>query len=63
MKHDVWQGSRPLDPKNYSLLGTTMTPGFDPSDFNLGKRDELTKSYPKFVDLIKALTGPRRSVT
>jgi predicted cupin superfamily sugar epimerase len=54
--HDTWQGSRPLDPKNYSLLGTTMTPGFNPNDFALGKRDDLIKAYPKFADKIKALT-------
>jgi uncharacterized protein len=56
VRHGVWQGSRPLDPQNYSLLGTTMTPGFDPSDFDLGKRDELLKAYPKFSGQIKALT-------
>ena len=56
IKHGTWQGSHPLDPKNYSLLGTTMTPGFTPSDFELGKRDELIKAYPKFADKIKALT-------
>ena len=58
IKHDVWQGSRPLDPKNYSLLGTTMTPGFTASDFELGKRDELLKLYPKFAEQIKSLTRP-----
>lgn len=56
VKHDVWQGSRPLDAKGYALLGTTMTPGFDPTDFHLGVRDELVKQYPKFADLIRALT-------
>jgi predicted cupin superfamily sugar epimerase len=54
--HDVWQGSRPLDPKTYALLGTTMTPGFDAADFDLGKRDDLIRSYPKFAKQIKALT-------
>jgi predicted cupin superfamily sugar epimerase len=58
VRHDTWQGSRPLDPKGYSLLGTTMTPGFDPADFNLGKRDELVAAYPKFAAQIKALTRP-----
>jgi uncharacterized protein len=56
VKHGAWQGSRPLDPHNYSLLGTTMTPGFTPSDFDLGKRDELTKAYPQFAARIRALT-------
>ncbi|HEY0256625.1 MAG TPA: cupin domain-containing protein [Candidatus Methylacidiphilales bacterium] len=56
VKHGTWQGSHPIDPRNYSLLGTTMTPGFTPSDFELGKRDELAKSYPQFAAKIKALT-------
>jgi predicted cupin superfamily sugar epimerase len=56
IKHGTWQGSRPLDAKGYSLLGTTMTPGFTASDFKLGKRGELTKAYPKFAQQIEALT-------
>jgi len=56
VRHDTWQGSHPLDAKSYSLLGTTMTPGFTPADFDLGQRDELIKAYPKFADKIKALT-------
>jgi predicted cupin superfamily sugar epimerase len=56
VKHGTWQGSHPLDSKNYSLHGTTMTPGFTPADFRLGHRDDLTKAYPKFAGLIKALT-------
>jgi len=58
VRHGVWQGSPPLDPRDYSLLGTTMTPGFDPSDFDLGKRDELLKAFPKFAEQIKELTRP-----
>jgi predicted cupin superfamily sugar epimerase len=56
VRHGVWQGSRPLNPKTYALLGTTMTPGFDPSDFDLGKRDDLIRAYPQFAAKIKALT-------
>jgi predicted cupin superfamily sugar epimerase len=56
VRHDVWQGSRPTDPKGYALLGTTMTPGFDPTDFHLGRRDELVKAYPEFARLIRDLT-------
>lgn len=56
VKSGTWQGSRPLQSNNFSLLGTTMTPGFDPSEFELGKRDDLLKAYPKFAEKIKALT-------
>ncbi len=56
IKHGTWQGSHPIDPQGFSLLGTTMTPGFTAADFTLGKRDDLLKAYPKFAEQIKALT-------
>jgi predicted cupin superfamily sugar epimerase len=56
VKHGTWQGSRPLDPHGYALLGTTMTPGFTPTDFDLGERAELVRAYPQFAEQVKALT-------
>jgi predicted cupin superfamily sugar epimerase len=56
IKKGTWQGSHPLDVRSFSLLGTTMTPGFTPVDFALGKREDLLKAYPKFADKIKELT-------
>jgi uncharacterized protein len=54
----VWQGSRPLAAGDgiYSLFGTTMTPGFEYSDYEQGYRDELTARYPAFAAKIAALT-------
>lgn len=52
----VWQGSRLLPGGEFALLGTTMTPGFDPADFVAGKRDELLRAYPVHGDLIRQLT-------
>ncbi len=52
----VWQGLRLLKRGSYSLMGTTVAPGFDYSDFETGKRDELLKDYPDFHELILALT-------
>ena len=40
----------------YSLVGCMVAPGFDFSDFELGKRIELLKRYPAQADLIKRLT-------
>jgi len=37
-------------------MGTTMAPGFDPADFELGKREELSAAYPAYAPLIAMLT-------
>lgn len=52
----VWQGSRLLPGGEFALLGTTMSPGFEFSDFESGQREVLVASYPQFRDLIMALT-------
>jgi predicted cupin superfamily sugar epimerase len=57
----VWQGLR-LAPASSAgrdacaLLGTTMAPGFDPGEFELGNRDLLLARYPRRVQEILALT-------
>jgi predicted cupin superfamily sugar epimerase len=52
----VWQGSRLAPGGKFALLGTTMAPGFDPTDFELGARGELTARFPAYAELIAALT-------
>jgi predicted cupin superfamily sugar epimerase len=52
----VWQGSRLLPGAPFALLGTTMAPGFDFSDYEPGSRAALTRDYPAFTDLIRCLT-------
>ena len=54
----VWQGSCLTSggPHGYALLGTTMAPGFAFTDYEGGRRDELTAAYPAFQELIAALT-------
>ena len=49
-----WQGLRTTG--EFTLLGTTVAPGFDYSDYESGKRDELTSQYPKFAMLIQQFT-------
>ena len=51
----VWQGSY-LREGDFALLGTTMAPGFDFSDYEAGDRAALTAQYPAFADLIRRLT-------
>jgi predicted cupin superfamily sugar epimerase len=52
----VWQGSRLAPGGKFALLGTTMAPGFDPADFELGSRGELTARFPAYAKLIAVLT-------
>ena len=52
----VWQGARLLKDGKFALLGTTVSPGFEFADYESGRREELVSSYPRFRDLIVALT-------
>lgn len=52
----VWQGSHLAPGSEYSLMGTTMTPGYVDDDFSLGHRAELQARYPQVAGLIAALT-------
>ncbi len=52
----VWQGSYLLEGGKFALMGTTMSPGFDFADYEMGGRVELTKLYPSQKDLIIKLT-------
>jgi predicted cupin superfamily sugar epimerase len=52
----VWQGARLLKDGRFALSGTTVSPGFEFEDYEMGDRDELVKSYPRFRDLIIVLT-------
>ena len=58
--HGTWMGAWPVRaaPDAYTFFGTTMAPAFDPSDFEVGYRDELAAGHPAFADLIAALTRP-----
>jgi len=52
----TWQGARLLNGGRVALLGTTMAPGFEFSDFIAGNRAELIEHYPDAAELIIALT-------
>jgi predicted cupin superfamily sugar epimerase len=52
----VWQGSRILPGGEVALMGTTMAPGYEPSDFVLGDRQNLSQAFPEYADLIAKLT-------
>ena len=51
-----WQGSRLIRGGRYALQGTTMAPGYEQDDFELGKREDLLRDYPGQAELIRGLT-------
>jgi predicted cupin superfamily sugar epimerase len=52
----AWFGATLNDPSAYSLVGCTVAPGFDFRDFEMGRRDELIRLYPKYKTVIEMLT-------
>ena len=51
-----WFASSVKGGKSFALVGCTVAPGFDFEDFELAKRDELSRRYPDHRDLVKKLT-------
>jgi uncharacterized protein len=58
----IWQGARLSPGGKFALLGTTMSPGFDYTDYETGDRDTLITSYPEYRDSIIALTKQGNSI-
>ncbi len=52
----VWQGSFLEPGGEFALLGCTVAPGFDYTDYVGGKRAELSSQYPTAKHLIDRLT-------
>lgn len=52
----TWQGSFLQPNAAFALLGTTMAPGFDFTDYEAGDRTRLSAQFPQFAELIRALT-------
>jgi len=52
----VWQGSFVQPGGHFALMGTTMAPGFDASDYEAGVRACLIAEHPDWAILIERLT-------
>ena len=52
----AWMGGRPDGDIGWSMFSCTMTPGFLPSDYEGGDRDDLTSRFPDAADDIARLT-------
>lgn len=56
IKGNTWFGAEINDKSLYSLIGCSVSPGFDYRDFELGERDKLKKIYPQHEYIINRLT-------
>lgn len=52
----TWFAATVINPNGYSLLGCTVSPGFDFADFEKGRREELINRFPQHNGIIKQLT-------
>jgi len=56
VKANTWFGSRVSGKGLFSLVGCTVYPGFDFSDFELANREDLIKLFPNHQNIITELT-------
>jgi len=54
VKAGCWFASRPINKQGFSLVGCTVSPGFDFTDFELAGK-ELIDAFPQHQDLIQTL--------
>lgn len=52
----TWQGAVLRPGGRFALMGTTNAPGFDPADFELGRRQTLLGTHPEWRAWIERLT-------
>ncbi len=56
IKANQWFAAKVIKENSYSLVGCTVSPGFDFKDFQLGDREALIKQFPSHISIIKQLT-------
>ena len=55
-----WQALETLG--DWTLVGTTMAPGYHEEDFELAAREELLRGWPGAAELIRRRTPPAASI-
>lgn len=53
-----WFGAEPVG-EGFALVGCTVSPGFDFSDFEMAETEQLCTRYPQHRELIKRMTKGR----
>ena len=57
IKKNNWFAAEVMNKRSFALIGCTVSPGFDFSDFELANRDYLLEKYPKHKELIFRFTN------
>lgn len=58
VRRNTWQALRLKDRGAWALLGTTVSPGFEFVDFEVGSREQMLKSFPQHQgEIIKFTRG------
>ena len=52
VEKNTWQGTKLIAGGKFALLGCTVAPGFDFSDYQQGSKELLCQEYPHLKDLI-----------
>lgn len=52
----AWFAATPVAEASYSLLGCTVSPGFDFADFEMANSSDLREEYPQFSSVISRLS-------
>ena len=55
-----WQALETLG--DWTLVGTTMAPGYHEEDFELAEREELLRGWPDAAELVRRQTPPAASI-
>lgn len=50
---DAWQGTRLADGGKFALFATTMSPGFEYTDYMPGDKEALENAFPEHKNLIR----------
>ncbi len=58
IKKNNWFAAEVINKRSFSLIGCTVSPGFDFSDFELADREYLLESFPKHKSIISKFTKP-----
>jgi len=53
---EYWFASEVNNPDSYTLVGCTVSPGFDFRDFELAVKSKLSKLFPQHTKIIERLT-------
>ena len=57
IKNNNWFAAELIDNTSFSLVGCTVSPGFDFEDFELAEREKMIILFPQFTELIEKFTA------